>query len=183
MIVRQIGTGQDQRFAACRFDHLRQGHAQRAAALVALVSHDDGHEFKTAQNPLQPRQLDLDCMLGACRRGIVSLGWKAGWWNSSSSIAAQTLCRPERSQRRCIGIAVIDRGEIEGLEVRGRNHHDARILVPFQRSVGEGSHRAGVLDSLRVAQPRRESVRATGCAGTCASMSSIIAESAFGSAG
>jgi len=53
VIVRQIGTGDDQRVLS--MNQFCQGHAQGAAVFVALVSHDDRQKRKISQHTLQPR--------------------------------------------------------------------------------------------------------------------------------
>jgi len=141
VIVRQIGTGHDQRVFIFIFalDELRQSHTQRAAAFVTLISHDDGHEFEIAQHPLQPRQLHLERMLSALFGGSVPLAGEFDSWTHLHELLCKRLVDWDCPQRRRISIAVIDGSEIKGLVVRRRNHDHARKLPPFQRSVGVGS--------------------------------------------
>ena len=69
--MREIGTGQNQRIAERMavllfvLNHLCQRHTQRAAALVTLVAHHDGHKLKAAKHLLQPRQFHFDGVLAA----------------------------------------------------------------------------------------------------------------------
>ena len=71
VVVREIGAGQHQRVVIVA-QHPGQRHAQRAAALVALVTHHNGHQLKVAQDLLQPRQLDLDRMLRRIGSGLMA---------------------------------------------------------------------------------------------------------------
>ena len=66
VIVGKVGAGHDQRIGSLH--HLGQRHPQRAAGLVALIAHDDGHELELPEHALQEGQLDLDGMLRVVRR-------------------------------------------------------------------------------------------------------------------
>ena len=70
-------------------DQLCERHAQRTAALVTLVAHDDRYKLEVAQHPLQPGQLALQVRAqrppmwayGPARRSwmleLISASWRA----------------------------------------------------------------------------------------------------------
>jgi len=149
VIVRQIGTGYDQRVAAAcvaaTMDQLCQSHTQRAAVFVTLVSHDDGYKFEITQHVLQPRQFHLERMFGAFFSGSMSLAGEFNGWVHLHELLGKRFVYPDSSERRCIGVAVVDGSEIKGHIVRRRNHHHARKLAPLQRCICIGSDRAGKL--------------------------------------
>jgi len=144
VIVRQIGAGQNERVAAA-LDHFRQRHSQSAAALIALVSHDDRNEFEISQHALQPWQLDLERMLSSSWRGRVPLTGEPHGWAHFRQLRGKRLVHRDRPQRRRVRISVENRSEIKSLEMRWGNHDHPRELSSFQRSVRVSRDRSRVL--------------------------------------
>ena len=87
---------------------LRQGYSQSTAVFVALISHDDGHQFEVTQHPLQPRQLHLERMLSAFRRGNMSLAGKSDGRAHLGQLSCKQFVYPNCPERRRVGVAVID---------------------------------------------------------------------------
>ena len=91
-----------------------------------------GHELEITQHPLQPRQLHFKRMLGAFRRGSVSLAGKAdGRAHTSASCSGKRFVDRDCPQRRRISIALIDGSEVEGFVVRGAITTTRENLRPF----------------------------------------------------
>jgi len=143
VIVRQIGTGDDQRVST--MNQLRQGHTQSAAVLVALVSHDDGHEREISQHALQPRQLHFERVFGALLRRSVSAARELDGRAHFHQLRGKRFIHAHLAERRGIGVAIVNRSEIKIFVMRRRDHHHPRKLAALQRGVGVGRHWARVL--------------------------------------
>jgi hypothetical protein len=120
-------------------EHLGQCHAECPAALVTLIAHHDGNQLELAQHFLQPGQLDLNRVLWCVLRCLVALIAELNRRAHLHQPLSKFLVDGDCAERRRVGIAVIDRGEVERYVVRGRDDHDARVLVAFERGEGPGS--------------------------------------------
>ena len=148
VIVREIGAGQHERVVIVA-QNLGQGHAQRAAALVALVAHHNRHQLKVAQDLLQPRQLHLDRMLRCIGSGLVALVRELDGRAHLHQPSRKLFIDGNLPERRGVHVAVVHRSEVEAHVVRGRNHHHARVLVAplylgSDRRVGPRGHGSGI---------------------------------------
>ncbi|MGA2905742.1 MAG: fused MFS/spermidine synthase [Candidatus Korobacteraceae bacterium] len=150
VVVRQIRAGKDESVAAV--NHLGQRYAQSAAALVALVAHDNGHELEAAQHTLQPGQFDFDRMLGPLRSGYMAAAGELDARVHLGQLLRECLVHDDVAERRRISVTVKHRSKVEGLVVRGRDHDHARILSSPQRGVGVGCDGSGV----RISGMRRD---------------------------
>src|ERR1035438_10640206 len=61
MIVREVGASHNESIGS--LDQLCQRHAECAAGIVTLISHNYRDQFELPNHPLQKRQLVLDRML------------------------------------------------------------------------------------------------------------------------
>ncbi len=69
-------------------------------------------------------------------------------------LRAEGFVHGNRAERGRVGVAIVDGGKGEIIIVRGRNHHDARVLPLLQQCIGIGGHRARV-DVARVRRNQR----------------------------
>ena len=141
VIVRKVGAGQNQRVGPRR--QFRQRHAESAAGLVALVSHNHRHKLELSQHPLQEGQLDFDGML----RAFGKPDQRAGL----GEFGGEGLVHGNLAERGGVGRAIVHRRETESFVMRRRNHHYAVEFLPFQQRVRVSGHRT----RIHIARVRR----------------------------
>jgi len=107
VVVGQIGAGDDQGIGP--LNELRQRRAERAAGIVALISHDDGHELELPDGPLQEGQLHFESVLQAVRRGRVSHARELDAGTHFRKLRREGLVHRNFAERGGIGRAVVHR--------------------------------------------------------------------------
>ncbi len=139
MVVREIGAGHDECVTALDFPGQRQ--AELAAGLVALISHDDGHQLEVADRALEERKLILEGMLAALARDYMPARGELNQF-TAHDLFAEGLVDGDGSERRLVGVAVVDGDEREPVHVRRRDDHDAVIVLALDEGVAVGGHSA-----------------------------------------
>jgi len=130
MVVGKIGAGHDQGVRA--LDQFRQRHAQGAAAIVVLVSHDNRHKLERPEQPLQEGQLHLYGVLRMVRRRRMAHPRKLDRGAGLGEFSGEVLVDGNLAERSRVSVAIVHGREIEGLVMRGRNHHHAVELAALQ---------------------------------------------------
>jgi len=133
VIVREVGAGHNESVGSG--DQLSQRHAERAAGIVTLISHNHRDKLELADHPLQKRQLVLDGVLRAFRGRRMSRPRKLDRWAHLREFRGESPVHRNLAERGRIGISVIHGRVIEGFVMRGCNHHHAVVFAALQECV------------------------------------------------
>jgi len=145
--MREIGTGHDE--SVCAFDQFGERKAEGALYFVVLIAHDDGNELEITEHSLQEGELDFESVFALLLgRGVAATG-ELDERICFGEFGGEFLVHRDIAERGGIGIAVVNRNEGEGLEMRGSNHDHAIKLFAFEERVAVSSHFGGV-DVARV---------------------------------
>jgi len=147
--MREIGAGHDERACPRTLEHFGERKPEGSLRFIALLAHYDGNQLEITQHALQKRELHLQGMLSLLLGWHVAAAGKLDERVQLDQLGGELLVHRDVSERRGIGIPVVDRNEREGLEMRGRNHHHPLELSAFEQRVTVRGHFAGI-DVARV---------------------------------
>src|SRR5208283_1540418 len=123
VVMREIGAGYDERARPRPLEHFSEREPEGSLRLIALLAHHDGNQLEVAQHALQKGELHFQGMLSLLLGWHVAAAGKPDERVQLGQLGGKLLVHRDISERRGIGIAVVNRNEREALEMRGRNHH------------------------------------------------------------
>jgi len=143
MVVREVGTGDDQGVGALH--QLGERQAQRAAGFIALISYDDGHKLELSEHALEKRELIFQSVFRLVGRGRVPKPRKLDELAHGGQLGGERPVHRDLAQRCRVGSAVEHRRETESFVMRWRDDHHAVELTAFEQGIGVRGHLPGVL--------------------------------------
>jgi len=144
VVMREIGAGYDERARPRPLEHFSEREPEGSLRLIALLAHHDGNQLEVAQHALQKGELHFQGMLSLLLGWHVAAAGKPDERVQLGQLGGKLLVHRDISERRGIGIAVVNRNEREALEMRGRNHHHPLELSAFEQRVTVRGHFAGI---------------------------------------
>jgi len=157
VVMREIGAGHDERACSRPLERFGEREPKGTLRFIVLLTHHDGNQLEVTQHALQKRELHLQGVLALLLGWNVATAGKLDERVQLGQLGGELLVHRDISERRGIGIAVVNRNEREALEMRGRNHHYPLELSAFEQRVTVCSHFAGI-DVARVRRNQRHQV-------------------------